>query len=58
MIKIKKILLSLIILVTGWLALGFAFTTKLGPLISTSALFLGIGLFIGGVIYFVRAFRY
>ena len=58
MTKVKRILLSLLVIVIGWLTLGFAFTTKLGPLISTSCLFLGIGLFIGGAIYFVKALRY
>jgi hypothetical protein len=45
-----KIGISLLIVVVGWLMIGFGYTTTVGHPISTILFLSGIGLFIGGII--------
>ncbi|MBA4275218.1 MAG: hypothetical protein C0430_00440 [Flavobacterium sp.] len=48
-----KLLLSLLIMIVGWLMSGFGFTTKLGHPISTICFLLGFTLTIIGIIFFI-----
>jgi len=50
MTRTLKILLSISIIIIGWILNAFAWTTTVGHPISTVALFLGIGLFVGGIV--------
>ena len=53
MTKSIKIVISIMIIIIGWILDAFAFTTKIGHPISTIALLLGLGLFFGGLIYLI-----
>lgn len=46
-------LTSIACMISGWFLNACAWTTKLGPSVSTLSLLCGVGLFIGGVIFLV-----
>ena len=49
-----KLLITLFIMIVGWLMSGFGFTTKLGHPISTICFLLGFSLIIIGIIFFIK----
>jgi len=53
MAKSNKVILSIICIIAGWFINAFAWTTKLGPSVSTISLLVGVGLFIGGIIFLI-----
>jgi hypothetical protein len=56
--KKKKIIISVGVIVLGWLLNAFAWTTKLGHPISTISLLLGLGLlFIGLITLFITLIK-
>lgn len=42
--------LSLLIVIMGWLMIGFGYTTTLGHPVNTILFLLGIGVFMGGIV--------
>jgi len=55
MTKSNRVILSIICIVSGWFINAFAWTTKSGPSVSTISLLVGVGLFVGGIIYLIVA---
>lgn len=53
MIRKTKILISIGMIILGWVLNAIAWTTTNGPIISSSCLLLGLGLFIGGLILLI-----
>jgi hypothetical protein len=53
MTKKTKILISIGMIILGWLLNAIAWTTTNGPTISSICLLLGLGLFIGGLIFLI-----
>lgn len=51
--KTHKILISVFMIISGWLLGGFAWTTKIGHPINTICLLSGFGLIGGGIAYLI-----
>jgi hypothetical protein len=51
--KTQKIILSIVLIILGWLLTGWGFTTTIGHPISTICLLAGLGLFFVGLIYLI-----
>jgi hypothetical protein len=49
----NKVILSIICIIAGWFINAFAWTTKLGPSVNTMSLLVGVGLFIGGIVFLI-----
>jgi Na+/melibiose symporter-like transporter len=50
MTRAKKIGLSILVMVIGWLLIGWGYTTPIGHPTSTIMGLVGLGLFIGGLV--------
>jgi len=54
--KRNKIIIGVSSIIVGWFLDGLAYSTPLGyPWINTIALLLGVGLFIGGIVFLIVA---
>ncbi len=53
MIKKTKILISIGMIILGWILNAIAFTTTNGPTINSISLLLGLGFFISGLIFLI-----
>jgi hypothetical protein len=52
-----KILFALVLVILGWLAVGFGYTTTFSGSLASILFIGGILLFIAGIIYFILAVR-
>jgi len=50
MTKSIRIILSVLIIIVGWVLAGIGFTTTMGHPVNTILFLAGIGLFIGGIV--------
>jgi hypothetical protein len=53
MTRKNTVLVSIALIIIGWLLNAFAWTTKMGHPISTICLFLGLGFIFVGLIFFI-----
>jgi hypothetical protein len=51
--RTTSIIISLIIMIAGFILDGLAFSVLPGPILNTTALLLGLGLMLGGFVYFI-----
>ena len=51
--KTVKVILSIVLIILGWLLVGWGFTTTIGHPVNTICFLAGLGLFFVGLIYLI-----